>query len=470
LIELKAVGEAMLTSWLQALRGALSIWLFGLVLVGHVQAQEASDPRLQALRPGVAQLIRQAQSTLSQAKAPAQTQLAAREALRQLLAETQFAPLSANEAFWLSRLQVQILQGLGTARNADEQNLLRDALRAALQTRQATPKEQIALAEALVPILYSEKSYADLEPVAKDYVSAGGSQSTVPLMWGHALFLQKKYEAAVDVLQKLLTQQNKLKEKPQEIQLKILANAHRQLKNNAAYLAALEELLLYYPSPAYWTDRLNALESRPDFDDALRIDLLRFRLALRVELDVDELQDLVQLSLKAGYPVEAQQVLLKPQYSAAWSSMTPEQTKKWQPVKQQALSLAASEQAQFAALASEYQRQWNEKKISATALFNSAYGLWLLQPDAKQLNALAQAHQHLSQQLAANPAAVKAYSLASLRLGVAYWLQQQADKANALWQANPTSGPSPWAAGTGIDDLARLWVLAAQTGSLNAPK
>jgi hypothetical protein len=460
----------MLTSWLRGPRGALCVLLCGLLWVWHAQAQEANDPRLQALRPGVAQLIGQAQNTLSQAKSPPQTQLAAREALKQLLAETQFAPLSPNEVFWLSRLRVQILQGLGTARNADEQNLLRDALRAALQTRQATPKEQIALTEALMPILYAEKSYADLEPVAKDYVSVGGSQSTVPLMWGHALFLQKKYEAAVDVLQKLLTQQNKLKEKPQEIQLKILANAHRQLKNNPAYLAALEQLLLYYPSPAYWTDRLNALESRPDFDDALRIDLLRFRFALRLELDVDELQDLVQLSLKAGYPVDAQQVLLTPLYSSTWGSMTPEQAKKWQPVKQQALTMAANEQAQWAMLASEYQRQWNEKKISATALFNSAYGLWLLQPDAKQLNALAQAHQHLSQQQASSPAAAKAYSLASLRLGVVYVLQQQMDKANALWQANPSSGSSPWAAGTGIDDLARLWVLAAQTGSLIAPK
>jgi hypothetical protein len=429
---------------------------------------QADDARLKALRPAVSKLLSAAQTSLATGDSATAKAAAARAALRTLAGDAELDALTENERFWLARLRIQALQSLGDARSTTEREALHQALGAALQSQQASAAEHLALSEMLVSALYTAKQYAELEAPAQAYLTAGGAQSRVALMLGHALFLQKKYASAAQVLLQLQTRQSDTKEKPQEIQLKILAFSQRQLKNTNAYAAALDALLLHYPSPAYWADRLNALESRPDFDDALRLDLLRLKQALRLALDAEELQDHVQLALRAGYPLEARQVIEAAQHSAAWGALNAEAAKKWQPLRQQALAAAAAEQGQSATLMREFAKQWGDKKISATALFNSAYGLWLLQPSPAQLLALTQAYEHLDASAAGRSGSAPLKALSGLRLATVYLSAQQQDKAQALlskfWAVDSTANRSA------LSELARLWLLAATTGQLPAPK
>ena len=99
--------------------------------------------------------------------------------------------------------------------------------------------------------------------------------------------------------------------RPGEDDLLRLADAAKRLNNNGAYSHALERLVLYYPKKDYWNAHLASLQRKPGFADRLGLDVMRLRLANGLITKTDDFMEMAQLSLQAGFPLEAKAIVDK---------------------------------------------------------------------------------------------------------------------------------------------------------------
>jgi tetratricopeptide (TPR) repeat protein len=89
-----------------------------------------------------------------------------------------------------------------------------------------------------------------------------------------------------------------------------LANvAARSGGDKAAYLAALERLVQYYPKREYWADLLRRIEARPGFSNRLTLELYRLRAATKTLSTPNEYSEYAQLALQEQQATEAKKIL-----------------------------------------------------------------------------------------------------------------------------------------------------------------
>src|SRR3546814_17272374 len=78
-------------------------------------------------------------------------------------------------------------------------------------------------------------------------------------------------------------------------------------KDNAAYIAALEKLVAYYPKPNYWLDLITRTANKPGFSTRLTLDLYRLKKQTDTLTKANDFMEAAQLALQAGLPGEAKQ-------------------------------------------------------------------------------------------------------------------------------------------------------------------
>src|SRR3546814_12518282 len=87
----------------------------------------------------------------------------------------------------------------------------------------------------------------------------------------------------------------------------MLASIAVKQKDNAAYIAALEKLVAYYPKPNYWLDLITRTANKPGFSTRLTLDLYPLKKQTDTLTKANAFMDAAKPASQDGLPGEAQQ-------------------------------------------------------------------------------------------------------------------------------------------------------------------
>jgi tetratricopeptide (TPR) repeat protein len=205
------------------------------------------------------------------------------------------------------------------------------------------------------------------------------------------------------------------------------------LKDTAGSTKVLEKLVQLYPSKDHWRSLMNRLWSRSDLAIRLQLDVFRLVFFVTAPDEVTDFSEYVDFAQKAGFSSEALRIY--DQGAALGLLGTSDAHKKRraklvQETEQDRKTLATDTAAAL-------------KKPDGFALFNIGLNLVGMQQFDKGLELMEKA---LAKGIAKRP------EDARLRLGVAYALAGQADKARQTLAS--VSGPE------GLDSLVLYWTWA----------
>lgn len=179
------------------------------------------------------------------------------------------------------------------------------ALEAALAVNAQTPQDQLISEEALTRAHYAVKNYAAAADWARKAQAHGSKAPAMQLILVRAVFAQNDYPGTIQVLEAQAQRDGPL---PMD-ELRILASAYGQTKNEAKYLPLVERLLVEHGRTEYWPDLLSRVQLQPGWQPRWEMDLYRLRLQVDQMDEADDYLVLADMLSKAGLPAEAQKVV-----------------------------------------------------------------------------------------------------------------------------------------------------------------
>ena len=225
------------------------------------------------------------------------------EAIRRFAEVDALAAVNPLEVFTIERQRAVVLVAIGDSAAAAR------ALDKALQTGRGALPDRLVLMEHLVLIQYRANMYSDAAQWAGRYLVLGGQREQLRQVQAQALYLSGQYQQAVEILQQRQEVELAARRVPEEVELRLLASAYQQLKNESGYVKTLETLVRFYPRPEVWADLLYRVMQRPDFPSYLEIDVRRMQQQVGAAGNAGEFLEHAQLAISAGYPTEARRVL-----------------------------------------------------------------------------------------------------------------------------------------------------------------
>lgn len=333
------------------------------------------------------------------------------------------------EVFTIERLRAVVHMAAGNSAAAAK------AIEKALQTERGTVADRVALMENLVLIQYRAKQYADAALWAGRYLALGGQREQLRQVQGQALYLSGQFQPAVDILQPRLMAEIAAGRVPDEVDIRLLASAHQQTKNTAAYVSTLEILVRFYPKPEVWADLLFRVLQRKDFPAYLEIDLRRLMQQVGAANTFADAMDHAQLAISAGYPAEARKVLESVKATAKPES--PEEGSKLNAQLANATRLQQEDDKQLPQLEAQL-----AQARDGNPWVNTGLNLALAGQAARGATLIAQGIEK---------GGLRQADAARLRLAYAHVLAGQKDTARTVLQS--LTGTTPEAL------LARLWLL-----------
>lgn len=333
------------------------------------------------------------------------------------------------EVFTIERLRAVVHMAAGNSAAAAK------AIEKALQTERGTVADRVALMENLVLIQYRAKQYADAALWAGRYLALGGQREQLRQVQGQALYLSGQFQPAVDILQPRLMAEIAAGRVPDEVDIRLLASAHQQTKNTAAYVSTLEILVRFYPKPEVWADLLFRVLQRKDFPAYLEIDLRRLMQQVGAANTFADALDHAQLAISAGYPAEARKVLESVKATAKPES--PEEGSKLNAQLANATRLQQEDDKQLPQLEAQL-----AQARDGNPWVNTGLNLALAGQAARGATLIAQGIEK---------GGLRQADAARLRLAYAHVLAGQKDTARTVLQS--LTGTTPEAL------LARLWLL-----------
>lgn len=162
---------------------------------------------------------------------------------------------------------------------------------------------------ALAGVYFQQKNYAAAIRTAQRYGKAGGTDPQMGELLLQSYFLSGDCGNVVATLKPGIDAALKSGHAPTESQLQLLAECGQKTHHAAAQSEALAALVAYYPSPAYQERLFDAVRSKPGYFSSLDLDIYRLRRATGSLTSSDQFMEMTQLSLVAGLPAEAKQVI-----------------------------------------------------------------------------------------------------------------------------------------------------------------
>lgn len=279
---------------------------------------------------------------------------------------------------------------------------------------------------ALAGIYFEQKNYAAAAATAQRYEKAGGSDPEMRELLLQSWFLSGDCSNVVAALKPAVNGAAKTGHAPAEAQLQMLAQCAQKTHDEGAQAAALADLVGYYPKPSYEEQLFASVRSRPGYLVSLDLDIDRLRRATGTLATVDQYMEMTQLSLVAGMPAEAKQVIDQGFASGVLGHDAEAEREK----RLQALVIRRL----------QGQTDGNELTVDAVdGAFNLVFA--------------GQAKQAIHSMSAAIDKGAAHPDVARLRLGEAYYYAGQ--KSDALQMFRSVKGTD------GSADLARLWAVVA---------
>jgi len=157
---------------------------------------------------------------------------------------------------------------------------------------------------------YNTKNYAKAIEQYKLVQASGKAPDAVNSALATSYYLSGDYAAALKAQQPIVEATEKAGKTPTQQDLRLYATAANKVKDNAAYLDALEKLVTYYPNDDYWTDLISrGIVRKPGFSDANILDVLRLELAAVKQMAPETYTEMGEQLLRDGFPTEAKKVV-----------------------------------------------------------------------------------------------------------------------------------------------------------------
>lgn len=288
---------------------------------------------------------------------------------------------------------------------------------------------------------YVAKEYGKAAELAARYFKDGGTDKAIRITYVQALYLNNNFaRAAAEVLADV--QANEAAGRtPAEVQLQLLADSYRKQRDAAGYAGALEKLVAYHPKKDYWLAAVYGVAGRAGFSERLSLDLARLKIATGTMRGTNEYMEAAQLSLQAGYPVEAQK-FIDQGYAAGLLGTGPEAER-----HKRLRDLAAKSLTEDKKTLGQDDAQVAASKDGA-ALLNAGFNYVLHGSGEKGLEMMEQGLRKGGQ---------KRPDDARLHLGYAYHVAGDNQKAIQVFKTVQGGDGAAW--------LARLWVVHLGRGS-----
>ena len=249
----------------------------------------------EAVRPDLAKLLIKAQELNGQKQYA--------QALAQIAEVDKLSTINPLERFYTERMRAMVLI------STDDQTGAAKALETALASERGDAADRMAITENLVLVHYRAKAYEKSAEWARRYIDLGGTNTGIANVEVQALYLAKQYPSAAKLLNKQVVDAIAAKQTPTDVQLRMLASAYQQSKDDANYLKTVKIIARYHPKPEIWQELIYRVLARNDFPDALETDSNRLLRATKSPIKTAELMEQAQLTLKTGYAGEAFDIL-----------------------------------------------------------------------------------------------------------------------------------------------------------------
>ncbi len=195
------------------------------------------------------------------------------------------------------------------AAGAGDNALAVRSFEAVLATNRLNADAGLPIVEAIAGTYYRSKDYKSAVVWARRFFTDGGVNPLMRLMMQQSLYLSDDFVGAAKDITADVDAQIAAGKTPSEDILKLLASCALKQKDNAAYVVALEKLVIYYPKKDYWADYIYRFESKPTFSDRLSLDVYRLKFQLDLIEDSADYMRMALLANQAGFPVETKTVL-----------------------------------------------------------------------------------------------------------------------------------------------------------------
>ena len=405
--------------------------LLASTLAQQAMAQSASAPTSAAsapagptVRPEIGVLLIDAQRLLGDKQyKDAGAKLATAEAM---------ADKTPYELHILARLRVALAASTGDADLAAQQYEL------ASQGTWLKEADKVTSLQAVVSLYYNAKNYAKAIEWIDRYLQAGGTEPMMGNLRAQSYYLKGDYAAAAKALELETGKVTAAGKVPTEVQLKLLADARRRVKDEAGSTQTLETLVRYYPSKSNWGTLIQRLWAKPSLAVRLQLDVFRLQQAVAGLSEASEFTEMAELALQSGSAAEALKVM--EQGYAAGLLGTGDAVATQQRLKDKLAKMTAEDR-----LTLEKDLAGAKKAADGTAMFN--YGFNMVHLGLTE-RGVAQMEQGLAKGIARNG------DLAKLRMVAVYAQLGQRDKAKQV-----LAGLSGKTDPMGLDDAVRYWTL-----------
>jgi hypothetical protein len=251
--------------------------------------------RADTVRAAVGKPVQQAQALIAAQKYQA--------ALDKLHATAAIGGLTPYEKLVINELRGE------AAGDAGDYTQAAAAYEAALATGAAPAAQRPALNGAIAGLYDRAGDTPNAVVWLNRYIAAGGEDPSTRALLPQLYFQAGDYKNAAQSETAEIAHDRATGQTPLDAQWQLLAAAAQKSGDAQTYQAALDYLLSYDPSPAYWATAIDNLVAQPGFPDGLWLDLYRLRRATGTLTAPGDYEDYAERAILAGQPTEARAVI-----------------------------------------------------------------------------------------------------------------------------------------------------------------
>lgn len=261
-------------------------------LIGSAHAQERAG---NTVRPEIGKPIQAALDLLKHKRG--------NEALAKVHEAEAVSNKTAYEEYLIQRVRGQAAATAGHAADAAR------AFEATAGSSAISAAERQQFLAAAAGQYYAAKDYRRAAELGARYFKGGGTDRATRTVYIQALYLGGDFAAASRELLRDIEADEQAGKTPAEDKLQLLASVYLKQRDNAGYATALEKLVAFHPKKEYWAAVVYSVGTRSGFAERLALDFARLKLATGTMRTATEYVEAAQLSLQAGFPLEAKTMI-----------------------------------------------------------------------------------------------------------------------------------------------------------------
>ena len=183
------------------------------------------------------------------------------------------------------------------------------SLESAFASGRIPAADTVNFLDGIARVHYRLKDYRQTAIWAARALKEPGVRNETRLLLGHSAYINNDFATAKTEIGAYLAANEQAGTPATEDQLRLLASAALKAKDTEGYVAALEKIVVRFPSKEYWADLIYRVESKPGFAERLVIDVYRLKLATGAMAEKSDYFEMASLTQQSGFPAEAQKVI-----------------------------------------------------------------------------------------------------------------------------------------------------------------